>query len=298
MAWNRPSTERAPVKKKGGGALSSAKGILIGLAVAVSVAALLVWAFSSDEESLGKDAKRETRIAERSAEGRAQRAGKSEKREVRSGERSAESSEHNTEEARSAKSEGSGEGDAQSAKVDEKKRRRTFPSGTDELIAMAMSTPPGGQIPPLPDIGRGETKQFIESLKKPIEIAEDDSDSVKAIKQIVQNTREEIAQLMEENPNMSFGDILQEHRKIHNENSDIRGQTISELLKIVEEGDIEGAKKFRTTMNFALQQMGIEEMDTPITPEEKAEAEARAEEEALAEDARIKEEQKNKEQKK
>ena len=185
------------------------------------------------------------------------------------------------------------------AKKEEKpKPKRVFKSGTDELIAMVMSNPPGGQMPPLPAIGPGETKHFLESLKKPIEIDKDDSDHVKAIKELVQNTREEIVKLMEENPNLSFADILQEHRKINNENVDIRGKTIAELQKIIDEGDIEGAMKFRTTMNFALQQMGIEEMDTPITAEEKAEAEAREEAEAAEEEARIAEEQKAKEQKK
>lgn len=51
MAWNRSSAEQTPVKKKGAKVPSSAKGIIIGLAIAVPVVALLVWAFSSGEEA-------------------------------------------------------------------------------------------------------------------------------------------------------------------------------------------------------------------------------------------------------
>lgn len=160
------------------------------------------------------------------------------------------------------------------AEPDKPKSKRVFDNSTDQLIAMAMSTPPGQAMPPLPGMNMGDSKRFVESLKKPIEIYDDDSDRVKAIKQTVQATREEIAQLMADNPNMTFADILQEHRKMHNEDVDVRNQTARELQKIIDEGDIEGAKKFRTTMNFALQQMGIKEIDTPITEEEKAAAEA------------------------
>ena len=155
------------------------------------------------------------------------------------------------------------------------KTRRTFEHGTDQLIAMAMtSAQGGGAMPPLPNIGSAEDKEFKESLKKPIVINDDDPDNVKNVKQLVQQTREEIIKLMEENPNMSFSDILQEHRNIHNDNVDIRAQATKELQKIIDEGDIEGAVKFRTTMNLALQQMGISEITTPITEEEKAAVEA------------------------
>ena len=51
MAWNRSSAESAPVKKKGGGAPSSAKGILIGLAIAVPLVALCLWMFSGSDDA-------------------------------------------------------------------------------------------------------------------------------------------------------------------------------------------------------------------------------------------------------
>lgn len=129
----------------------------------------------------------------------------------------------------------------------------------------------------MPTIGRGATTKFLESLKEPIEISENDSDHVKAVKEAVQNAREEIAQVIQENPGMSLSDVLEEYRKNHNEDLDVRSKTMAELRKIIDEGDIEGARKFRTIMNVALQQIGIEEMDVPITDEEKAAAAAREE---------------------
>lgn len=286
--WNRPSSTRPPVQKKP----SATRGIVAGIVV-VLLALAGAWYFLGDSltSTAPKDKKTKTikKVEHAKAAVDRKQSVEVEAQVVEIGEDIQGSETRNTADAQPA---------AAAKKEEKPKTKRVFESGTDQLIAMVMSNPPGGQMPPLPDIGPGETKHFLESLKKPIEIDKDDSDHIKAIKELVQNTREEIVKLMEENPNMSFGDILQEHRKINNENVDIRGKTIAELQKIIDEGDIEGAKKFRTTMNFALQQMGIEEMDTPITAEEKAEAEAREEAELAEDEARIAEEQKAKEQKK
>ena len=286
--WNRSSTTRPPAKKKP----SAVRGIVAGI-VAVILVLAGAWYFLGGGETSTEPKDKKTKVIKKvehtkSTENRKQSV-VSEAQSVEIDEVAQGAEARNTAAAQKA---------AEAKKEEKPKPKRIFKSGTDELIAMVMSNPQGGQMPPLPAIGPGETKHFLESLKKPIEIDKDDPDHVKAIKELVQNTREEIVQLMEENPNMSFADILQEHRKINNENIDIRSKTIAELQKIIDEGDIEGAKKFRTTMNFALQQMGIEEMDTPITAEEKAEAEAREEAELAEDEARIAEEQKAKEQKK
>ena len=169
---------------------------------------------------------------------------------------------------------GEGKEDEEVEVVEEepKKKKRVFEHGSDQLIAMATSAPEGGLIPPLPVISSAETDEFIESLSKPIEIEEDDSEAVKKAKERVQTVRGEIAKILAENPGKEIGDILNEHREIFNENSAIRGEVEAELERIIEEGDIEGAKKYRDTMNYALQQMGISVIDTPITDEERAAA--------------------------
>ncbi|MBR0198034.1 MAG: hypothetical protein IJQ34_07855 [Kiritimatiellae bacterium] len=169
---------------------------------------------------------------------------------------------------------GEGATDLPSDNVEEepKKKKRVFEHGSDQLIAMATSAPEGGLIPPLPMISSAETDEFIESLSKPIEIEEDDSEAVKKAKERVQTVRGEIAKILAENPGKEIGDILNEHREIFNENSAIRGEVEAELERIIEEGDIEGAKKYRDTMNYALQQMGISVIDTPITDEERSAA--------------------------
>ena len=279
MAWNKPSPEnQRPIKKIAAKAPSAKRGIIAGAVVVVlSLAGL--WFFFSGSGGLTERTNRQ-RVPSR--DGGTDRPRKP---------TSATSVKDVTQASRSGDGEripaaGAGNVDSEKMKAaqagaadagkDEKpKSKPVFEHSTDQLIAMAMTSAQGGaSMPPLPGIGARDNAEFVKSLKKPIVINDDDSENVKAVKQLVQQTREEIVQLMEENPNMSFSDILQEHRKIHNENVDIKAQTTRELQKIIDEGDIEGAKKFRTTMNFALQQMGISEITTPITEEEKAEAEA------------------------
>ena len=149
------------------------------------------------------------------------------------------------------------------------KKKRVFQSGTDQLIAMATSAPEGDLIPPLPMMSSAETDEFIESLDKPIVIEDDDTEAVKKVKERVQAIRHEIAKVLADNPDMEIGDVLNEHREIFNDNSKIRADVMAELDKIIAEGDEEGACKYRDTMNYALQQMGIAVIDTPITLEER-----------------------------
>lgn len=56
MAWNRSSGEQTPVTKRSAKAPSASKGIFIGLAIAVPIVALLIWAFSNDGGETRKDA--------------------------------------------------------------------------------------------------------------------------------------------------------------------------------------------------------------------------------------------------
>ena len=162
-------------------------------------------------------------------------------------------------------------GDGQKAEVEETPpKKRVFEHGTDQLIAMATSAPEGGLIPPLPAIGAAETDEFIASLSKPIVIDDDDTDAVKDVKRRVQAVRADIAKALAENPGKEISDILNEHREIFNDNSKIRAGIMVELERILnEEGDVAGAKKYRDTMNYALQQMGIKEIDMPVTEEER-----------------------------
>lgn len=273
MAWNRPGGVAKPTPKKKPNAL---RGVVAGVAVVLlgCILAVVFWAGESKDPS--KKGKK-TPIAEVKPSARSDRRTLPQAtRSVASGEvRSLRQESDTTTETQAP--------DVAATNVPEKSMRKSgFKHGTDRYISMAMGLPYGARIPPLPTIGRGATTKFLESLKEPIEISENDSDHVKAVKEAVQNAREEIAQVIQENPGMSLSDVLEEYRKNHNEDLDVRSKTMAELRKIIDEGDIEGARKFRTIMNVALQQIGIEEMDVPITDEEKAAAAAREEAEDSA----------------
>ena len=129
-----------------------------------------------------------------------------------------------------------------------------FANLADQLIAAAMNASMTGQMPPMP-LGPETDWQFKAALKKPILDNPDDSDEVKRMKQVVRETREQIAGLMEQGH--SFAEILADHRELWNENIKIRNGVVTEYRKIVRSGDEEGARRYFTTMNTALGQMGI-----------------------------------------
>ena len=158
--------------------------------------------------------------------------------------------------------------------------RPIFEEGTDQLIAWATFTKKGAGIPPLPRIEIHDTEKFIESLTKPIEILEDDTPTIRMIKEHVSAVRLEIADAMRENPKAEFGDILNDHRKTFNENLEIRTEVQREYRELREAGDEAGAKDYRRTMNIALQQMGIEEIPENDYPDGEENAEEEVEEPA------------------
>ena len=149
---------------------------------------------------------------------------------------------------------------------------------TDQLISMATSIPQDVPVPPLPVMSDSDTDKFIEALSTPIEMDEKDSDDVRRLKESVQSIRLEIAQIMQADPNLTLSEILNEHREIANHNTKCRSDVIDEINELVEAGDLESACRVRDTMNIAFQQIGVPELEMPITPEEKTEAGAPPEE--------------------
>lgn len=140
---------------------------------------------------------------------------------------------------------------------------------SDQVLLMATSAVGNGDdMPPLPNNAFSE-KEFRESLNTPIVINPDDPKEVKELKERIIAARESMLKMLEEG--MSVNDILREHENIVRENTKTRKDAMDELKQIIAEGDIDGAIKYRTMVNLALQQMGIAELTTPITEEEQAE---------------------------
>ena len=154
------------------------------------------------------------------------------------------------------------------AKDEEPKKKPVFENGTDQLIAMATGVPEGCTIPPLPNMTPADTDRFIETLKKPIKIDEKDSDAVKAAKERVQLVREQIAQWMQEEPGKELGAILNEHRDDFNHTTEMQNEVKKGLQEYLDANDTEGAQKYLTMMNLALQQVGIPEVEMPKDEEE------------------------------
>lgn len=150
----------------------------------------------------------------------------------------------------------------------EPKKKPVFVNGTDQLIAMATGVPEGCTIPPLPNMTPADTDRFIETLKKPIEIDEKDSDAVKAAKERVQQVREQIAQWMQEEPGKELGAILNEHRDDFNHMTELQNEVKKGLQEYLDANDTEGAQKYLTMMNLALQQVGVPEVEMPKDEEE------------------------------
>lgn len=148
------------------------------------------------------------------------------------------------------------------------KKKPVFENGTDQLIAMATGVPEGCTIPPLPNMTKADTDRFIETLKKPIKIDEKDSDAVRAAKERVQQVREQIAQWMQEEPGKELSAILNEHRDDFNHATQMQAEVKKGLQEYLDAGDGEGAKKYLTMMNLALQQIGVPEVEMPKDEEE------------------------------
>lgn len=101
----------------------------------------------------------------------------------------------------------------------------------------------------------------------PIEILDTDSEKVRALKQSVQECRQELKRLLDQG--LSLQQIIAEHRSLANENAKIRRDAAREAREMLEKGDREGAEQYVTKINTALSQMGIPSISMPMTREER-----------------------------
>ena len=130
---------------------------------------------------------------------------------------------------------------------------------TDRIIASAVMCNEWQEIPPFPPMDKGDEVAFRESLSKPIKVLETDTEEVRALKFLVSEAREVIKERIDGGE--TFVEILEDHRKLFNENTQIRAKAVNELLEIKRSGDAEGARKYEITINAAFSQMGIDPID-------------------------------------
>ena len=143
-----------------------------------------------------------------------------------------------------------------------KKYRYSTPSiwhsSTDQLLHMALSTPPGVVLPPIPYARGTSTRDFRESLEKPIVISPDDSDEVREAKERVIEARETVKKLLDEG--YTFEDILADFERENAMQADLRREVSERIEEIKREGDIEMAREYMKKANALLRDKGITEV--------------------------------------
>ncbi|MCR5414067.1 MAG: hypothetical protein K6F50_04990 [Kiritimatiellae bacterium] len=143
-----------------------------------------------------------------------------------------------------------------------KKYRYSTPSiwksSTDQLLHMALATPPGVVMPPLPIGGGNLTKEFEESLKTPIVINPDDNEEVREAKERIIEARETVKKLLAEG--YSFEDILADHEAQNAKDAQTRQEVIERIEEFKREGDIDNAREYMTRANEILRNAGITEI--------------------------------------
>lgn len=136
-----------------------------------------------------------------------------------------------------------------------------FNSSTDQILAMVTADNSRGDAPPLPALGKDFENDFARSLQKEIVINEDDSDEVKEVKMRVKQARQDLLDRMGEG--MRAQDVILEHRKMMQDNAEVRMGVVKELKEYISNGDLEGAKLYCEKINPALENMGIMRIELP-----------------------------------
>ena len=141
------------------------------------------------------------------------------------------------------------------------KHRSIFTNGSDQILGMIASAPPGRDMPPMP-ITKSIDRDFEKSLESPIVINSDDTDEVKVLKRSVMDLRMEVLAIKEAE-GLTVYQILTEHQDLVRENAKLRAEAQKEAREIYDSGDIEGAREYVDKMNEQLGKLGSEQIKMP-----------------------------------
>ncbi len=145
--------------------------------------------------------------------------------------------------------------------------RPIFDNPSDQIIALAVSgAATGAEMPPIPLLEDADGA-FAKSLETEIEIKESDSEDINELKKNVIAVREEIRQLLSEGH--SFADIIKDHRELVNKGVAIKEEASRLAKELLDEGDREAAAEFLIRANETLRDMGVDEIEMPLSQEEK-----------------------------
>ncbi len=132
--------------------------------------------------------------------------------------------------------------------------KRLFTNPVDITLSILLTSPENALTPPLPPLGPRARDAFIEALKKPIELSEDDTPEERRIKELVSAAREE---MVEELANgRTVNEVIEEHCTFVDEKNKLRAEAMVQYKKLVADGDGDIAEEFRAKANEMLAQKG------------------------------------------
>lgn len=140
-----------------------------------------------------------------------------------------------------------------------------FKTSTDQILAMVADLAEGKDMPPLP-LDDNFERDFVASLKEPIVINEDDSEKVKELKTKVAQLRKELDERASQGEPMVR--ILKDFQDNMVKDYKMRDELRLEVKKMIETDGRETAQQYCDKVNESLRQLGIKEIDMPMTREE------------------------------
>lgn len=147
-----------------------------------------------------------------------------------------------------------------------KRAPEIFRTASDQILYMVAQMAEGKDMPPMP-LDKNFEKEFAASLKEPIEILDSDSEKVKAMKQSVMQLRQELSERLESGESAVV--VLREYEQKMAEDYKTRAEIQLEAQRILDSGDRDGAQTYVLGMNQAFKQMGIKEIEMPMTKAER-----------------------------
>jgi hypothetical protein len=135
-----------------------------------------------------------------------------------------------------------------------------FKNQSDALLAMAMSVPPGMEVPPLP-IPDNLDETFLHSLTNDIVIYPEDDARTVELKKTVADAKQQIREMV--NEGRSVAEILSEYRRQMKEQAALRREALKELHALYRSGAVNEAKTFHDQVNEAFSKTGIPPIEMP-----------------------------------
>jgi hypothetical protein len=138
-------------------------------------------------------------------------------------------------------------------------RPTPFKTGTEQILAIIQTTPPGVQMPPLPDL-HGMEEDYRRATTNVLTIFDTDSDELAGTIENVAWAKVELGELVKQG--WKPDEVLQELTRQHNEEASLRTAASLALKKMVDDGQFTAAtlKEELEVINAELKERGLPEI--------------------------------------